>query len=182
MDDYVDCLINELLNNIDKKDLKIITRNLLDKKYGKPEYISLIKPLLELSEEYYDDKDFGFPGAIFQFIISYNLIEYEKYLLESIQRKPNLLSVQILAYLIGIKDINETKNYLNILKQIANKYDIDKLARMKAIYYVDYFSKDSQIKCLRNRKNEVIEKYSNFNSNIVSIMHNLDSMLIKKRL
>ena len=112
--------------------------------YGMEEKIELIKdegagietvtPLLQIMERHPLD-DFGMPGAMVHFIETFYPY-YEPYLIESLKRRPALHTVWMLNRCInGSPEKNE---YLSLMKEIAERMDIETEIRESAKDFLDF--------------------------------------------
>lgn len=78
---------------------------------------------------------FGDPGAIVDFIEQFGG-EYENYLAESVKRTPTISTVWMLNRCINAGQ--HTEEFMDILKSIAGRTDIDKDIRERAQEYVEF--------------------------------------------
>lgn len=96
--------------------------------------IETVIPLLQIMERHPLD-DFGMPGAMVHFIESF-APDYEAYLVESLKRRPALHTVWMLNRCING---NSAKNeYISLLKEIADRNDIEKEIRNSAQEFIDF--------------------------------------------
>ena len=84
--------------------------------------IEAVAPLLQIMERHPLD-DFGMPGEMVNFIESFDP-EYEKYLVESLRRRPAAHTVWMLNRCINGNPHRE--EYLALLKEISERSDIEK--------------------------------------------------------
>ena len=97
----------------------------------------LITPLLQIMERH-PLEDFGMPGAMVHFIENFHP-EYEPLLVESLKRQPALHTVWMLNRCING---NPHKNeYIALLKEIADRNDIDKAICDSALDFYNYQNK-----------------------------------------
>ena len=93
-----------------------------------------VEPLLQLFERH-PIAYFGDPGAIVDFIEQFGG-EYENSLEASVKRTPTITTVWMLNRCINAGE--HTKEFMDILKEIANRADVDKDIKERAREYVDF--------------------------------------------
>ena len=93
-----------------------------------------VEPLLQLFERH-PIAYFGDPGAIVDFIEQFGG-EYENSLAASVKRTPTITTVWMLNRFI--KAVEHTEEFMFILKEIANRTDVDKDIKERAQEYVDF--------------------------------------------
>lgn len=98
-------------------------------------YKSEAVPLLLRLFERHPAAYFGDPGAIVDFIEQFGG-EYENYLAESVKRTPTISTVWMLNRCINAGQ--HTEEFMDILKVIAGRTDIDKDIRERAQEYVEF--------------------------------------------
>lgn len=98
--------------------------------------LEAVRPLLQLFERH-PTVYFGSPGYIVQFIEQFET-EYEKCLLESLKRTPTISTVWMLNRCINSGGHEERFSVL--LKEIAEREDIDSEVRERAREYIEYQS------------------------------------------
>ena len=81
---------------------------------------------------------FGDPGAIVHFIEQFGT-EYEKYLVESLKRTPASTTVWMLNRCINAGGHREA--LIGLMKEIANRTDVDEEVRGQAQEFVDFQEK-----------------------------------------
>lgn len=96
--------------------------------------LEAVEPLLQMLERH-PTAYFGDPGAIVHFIEQFDG-EYEKYLLASLERTPTITTVWMLNRCINAEE--DAEEMLGILKEIADRTDIDKEIKERAQNYVDF--------------------------------------------
>lgn len=93
-----------------------------------------IEPLLQLFERH-PIAYFGDPGAIAHFIEQFSG-EYENSLAASVKRTPTSTTVWMLNRCINAGE--HTEEFMGILKEIANRSDVDKIIKERAQEYVEF--------------------------------------------
>lgn len=96
--------------------------------------IEIVTPLLQIMERHPLD-DFGMPGAMVHFIETF-YPRYEPDLIESLKRRPALHTVWMLNRCINISPKKD--EYLSIMKEIADREDIEEEIRNSAQEFLDY--------------------------------------------
>ena len=96
--------------------------------------IEIVTPLLQIMERHPLD-DFGMPGAMVHFIETF-YPRYEPDLIESLKRRPALHTVWMLNRCINISPKKD--EYLSIMKEIADREDIEEEIRNSAQEFFDY--------------------------------------------
>ena len=96
--------------------------------------LEAVEPLLQLIERH-PTAYFGDPGEIVHFIEQFQG-EYEQYLLESLKRTPAVTTVWMLNRWINVSDHKE--ELIGIMKEIANRTDVDEQIKERAQEYVDF--------------------------------------------
>lgn len=96
--------------------------------------IEIVTPLLQIMERHPLD-DFGMPGAMVHFIETF-YPRYEPDLIESLKRRPALHTVWMLNRCINISPKKD--KYLSIMKEIADREDIEEEIRNSAQEFFDY--------------------------------------------
>lgn len=96
--------------------------------------IEIVTPLLQIMERHPLD-DFGMPGAMVHFIETF-YPRYEPDLIESLKRRPALHTVWMLNRCINIS--SKKDEYLSIMKEIADREDIEEEIRNSAQEFLDY--------------------------------------------
>lgn len=98
-------------------------------------YKSEAVPLLLRLFERHPAAYFGDPGAIVDFIEQFGG-EYENYLAESVKRTPTISTVWMLNRCINAG--KHTEEFMDILKVIPGRTDVDKDIRDRAQEYVEF--------------------------------------------
>ena len=93
-----------------------------------------VEPLLQLFERH-PIAYFGDPGAIVHFIEQFGG-EYENSLAASVKRTPTISTVWMLNRCINAGE--HTEEFMDLLKEIANRTDVDKDIKERAQEYVDF--------------------------------------------
>lgn len=93
-----------------------------------------VEPLLQLFERH-PTAYFGDPGAIVDFIEQFRG-EYENSLAASVKRTPTGTTVWMLNRCINAGE--HTEEFMGILKEIADRADVDKDVKERAQGYVDF--------------------------------------------
>lgn len=93
-----------------------------------------IEPLLQLLERH-PIAYFGDPGEIVQFIEQFGG-EYEDFLLASVKRTPTSTTVWMLNRCINAGE--RTEEFMDILKEVADRADVDKEIQESAQEFLDY--------------------------------------------
>ena len=93
-----------------------------------------VEPLLQLFERH-PIAYFGDPGAIVDFIEQFGG-EYENSLAASVKRTPTITTVWMLNRCINVGE--HTEEFMDILKEIANRTDVDKDIKERAQEFVDF--------------------------------------------
>ena len=93
-----------------------------------------VEPLLQLFERH-PVAYFGDPGAIVDFIEQFGG-EYEISLAASVKRTPTISTVWMLNRCINAGE--HTEEFMDLLKEIANRTDVDKDIKERAQEYVDF--------------------------------------------
>lgn len=93
-----------------------------------------VEPLLQLFERH-PTAYFGDPGAIVDFIEQFRG-EYENSLAASVKRTPTGTTVWMLNRCINAGE--HTEEFMGILKEIADRADVDKDVKERAQEYVDF--------------------------------------------
>ena len=93
-----------------------------------------VEPLLQLFERH-PIAYFGDPGAIVDFIEQFGG-EYENSLAASVKRTPTISTVWMLNRCINAGE--HTEEFMDLLKEIANRTDVDKDIKERAQEYVDF--------------------------------------------
>lgn len=93
-----------------------------------------VEPLLQLFERH-PVAYFGDPGAIVDFIEQFGG-EYENSLAASVKRTPTISTVWMLNRCINAGE--HTEEFMDLLKEIANRTDVDKDIKERAQEYVDF--------------------------------------------
>lgn len=93
-----------------------------------------IEPLLQLLERH-PIAYFGDPGAIVQFIEQFGG-KYEDFLLASVKRTPTSTTVWMLNRCINAGE--RTEEFMDILKEVADRADVDKEIQESAQEFLDY--------------------------------------------
>ena len=93
-----------------------------------------VEPLLQLFERH-PTAYFGDPGAIVDFIEQFGG-EYENSLAASVKRTPTITTVWMLNRCINAGE--HTEEFMDLLKEIANRTDVDKDIKERAQEYVDF--------------------------------------------
>ena len=93
-----------------------------------------VEPLLQLFERH-PIAYFGDPGAIVDFIEQFGG-EYENLLAASVKRIPTISTVWMLNRCINAGE--HTEEFMDLLKEIANRTDVDKDIKERAQEYVDF--------------------------------------------
>ena len=93
-----------------------------------------VEPLLQLFERH-PIAYFGDPGAIVDFIEQFGG-EYENSLAASVKRTPTITTVWMLNRCINAGE--HTEEFMDLLKEIANRTDVDKDIKERAQEYVDF--------------------------------------------
>ena len=93
-----------------------------------------VEPLLQLFERH-PVAYFGDPGAIVDFIEQFGG-EYENSLAASVKRTPTITTVWMLNRCINAGE--HTEEFMDLLKEIANRTDVDKDIKERAQEYVDF--------------------------------------------
>ena len=93
-----------------------------------------VEPLLQLFERH-PTAYFGDPGAIVDFIEQFGG-EYEKSLASSVKRTPTSTTVWMLNRCINAG--KHTEEFMDILKEIAGRTDVDKNIKENAQEFVDF--------------------------------------------
>ena len=96
--------------------------------------IEIVTPLLQIMERHPLD-DFGMPGAMVHFIETF-YPRYEPDLIESLKRRPALHTVWMLNRCINISPKKD--EYLSIMKEIADREDVEEEIRNSAQEFFDY--------------------------------------------
>lgn len=96
--------------------------------------IETVTPLLQIMERHPLD-DFGMPGAMVHFIETF-YPSYEPYLIESLKRKPTLHTVWMLNRCINVS--SKKDEYMSLMKEIADREDIEKEIRTSAQEFLDF--------------------------------------------
>lgn len=96
--------------------------------------IEIVTPLLQIMERHPLD-DFGMPGAMVHFIETF-YPRFEPDLIESLKRRPALHTVWMLNRCINISPKKD--EYLSIMKEIADREDIEEEIRNSAQEFLDY--------------------------------------------
>lgn len=97
----------------------------------------IVDELLQIMERHPLD-DFGMPGAMVHFIERFSP-KYEPNLVESIKRCPSMHTVWMLNRCINASDHRD--EYINILTEVANREDVEKMIRDSAQEFVDFHKK-----------------------------------------
>lgn len=93
-----------------------------------------VEPLLQLFERH-PTAYFGDPGAIVDFIEQFSG-EYENSLAESVKRTPTSTTVWMLNRCINADEYAE--EFMNILKEVAGRIDVDEDIKERAQEYIDF--------------------------------------------
>ena len=93
-----------------------------------------VEPLLQLFERH-PIAYFGDPGAIVDFIEQFGG-EYENSLAASVKRTPTITTVWMLNRCINVGE--HTEEFMDILKEIANRTDVDKDIKERAQEILDF--------------------------------------------
>lgn len=93
-----------------------------------------VEPLLQLFERH-PTAYFGDPGAIVDFIEQFSG-EYENSLAESVKRTPTSTTVWMLNRCINADEYAE--EFMNILKEVAGRIDVDENIKERAQEYIDF--------------------------------------------
>ncbi len=93
-----------------------------------------IEPLLQLLERH-PIAYFGDPGEIVQFIEQFSG-EYEDFLLASVKRTPTSTTVWMLNRCINAGE--RTEEFMDILKEVADRADVDKEIQESAQEFLNY--------------------------------------------
>ena len=96
--------------------------------------IEIVTPFLQIMERHPLD-DFGMPGAMVHFIETF-YPRYEPDLIESLKRRPALHTVWMLNRCINISPKKD--EYLSIMKEIADREDVEEEIRNSAQEFFDY--------------------------------------------
>ena len=131
-------MIEELLKEIEamigSDDFEYEMRDRMELIKAEGAGIETVVPLLQIMERH-PLADFGLPGAMAHFIETF-YPDYEPYLIESLKRRPTLHTVWMLNRCINGKFAKE--EYLTLMKNIANREDIEIEIRNSAQEFVDY--------------------------------------------
>ena len=93
-----------------------------------------VEPLLQLFERH-PTAYFGDPGAIVDFIEQFGG-EYKNSVAASVKRTPTITTVWMLNRCINAGD--QTDEFMDILKEIAGRADVDKDIKERAQEFVDF--------------------------------------------
>jgi hypothetical protein len=81
--------------------------------------------------------DFGIPGSLTQFAEEYLGRGYERVLLESVRRSPNVITLSMLNRLInGVADVQGRRELMSVLGEVLNMPGISTSARESARHYL----------------------------------------------
>ncbi|WP_084225642.1 hypothetical protein [Paenibacillus pectinilyticus] len=93
-----------------------------------------IEPLLKLLEDN-PDVDFGSPGPIVHFVEKYYKKGYEEKLIVSLYRRPTNHTLWMLNRIINGSENELKQQYLNVLKDIIERFSEDKKIDEQARYF-----------------------------------------------
>ncbi len=79
--------------------------------------------------------EFGSPGALVHYVETFSGKGYEELLYESIEKKPTVHTLWMLNHIINDEDDNR---YINLLKAVTERQDIENYVRNIAIEFYDY--------------------------------------------
>lgn len=96
--------------------------------------IETVIPLLQIMERHPLD-DFGMPGAMVHFIETF-APDYEIYLVESLKRRPALHTIWMLNRCLN--SCSRKSEYIDLLKEIAIKDDVEKEIRNSTQEFIDF--------------------------------------------
>ena len=91
------------------------------------EYIKYILELIENNPDIY----FGNPGPIVHFMELYYKKGYEDLLLESVKKHPTIQTVWMLNRIINDPELKEKEKYIDTLKLLLFKKDVDIIIKQK---------------------------------------------------
>ncbi|MDE5597695.1 MAG: hypothetical protein K2J04_07675 [Lachnospiraceae bacterium] len=125
--------IEASIDKYDEADLSVIYDN-IDAITNAGYKSEAIEPLLQLFERH-PIAYFGDPGAIVHFIEQFSG-EYENLLAASVKRIPTSTTVWMLNRCINAGEY--TEEFMGILKEIADRADVDKYIKERAQEYVEF--------------------------------------------
>ena len=127
-------LLQELEELVGSDDFEFDMEEKMDLIRSEGAGIETVVPLLQIMERHPLD-DFGMPGAMVHFIEGFHP-DHEICLVESLKRRPSLHTVWMLN-----RCINGNSNrdeYLKLLKEIADRDDIEEEIRKSAQEFIDF--------------------------------------------
>ena len=130
----IDKLLHEIEALIGSDDFEYEMRDRMELIKAEGAGFETVVPLLQIMERH-PLADFGSPGAMVHFIETF-YPDYEPYLIESLKRRPTLHTVWMLNRCINGKFAKE--EYLTLMKDIADREDIEIEIRNSAQEFVDY--------------------------------------------
>lgn len=99
-----------------------------------PEGAKLVSAILSLFERF-PHEDFGMPGPLAHVAERFYRKGYEEELLVSLQRLPTSLTIWLANRIVNAKDAN-SQRFLELLKQIAERSDLDANLREEARNFI----------------------------------------------
>ena len=121
-------------NSFDENELDVMMDECViafeEQSYG----IQIVQEILELMERN-PLIEFGFPGAFVHYVETFSGKGYEELLYESIEKKPTVHTLWMLNRIINDEDDNR---YINLLKAVTERQDIEDYVRNIAIEFYEY--------------------------------------------
>lgn len=130
----LDTVIKEIENAVGTDDFEFIMEENIMKIEAEGVGIEAVTPLLQLMERHPLD-DFGMPGAIVHFVERFYKNGYEELLIESVKRRPTMHTVWMLNRVMNGSE--NKNNYLEIMKEITERSDIEETIRNSASEFMD---------------------------------------------
>lgn len=110
--------------------------DLLETADDKEKYIPYILEIMENNPL----ADFGCPGPLVHFMESCDIDIYEKFLKESIKKRPAIHTLIMLNRLYNGRTLNELPEYMEILENICKNASVDEDIRNTAEDFLNYQS------------------------------------------
>jgi hypothetical protein len=183
MENSIEKLVERLYANILSNNFNNIAYEVTEELIKLPNAFEAIKPIIMLIESN-KNVDFGNPGPLVHFLENFDEKEYDKKLIESVQRNPTSHTLFMLNRIINSVGDNQKKAYLCLYDTVINSPDTSEYVRKVAQEFKSFHINEGvdNDDILLKLKNIVLTKPINGQKDLITIKNVLSLELSIKEL